>query len=170
MSKTRTFTVLWLVASASLAIAGGRAAAGTGSAGSTACAAVAPTTSSTVFSAYGDGLLYINAPTSGPALLGDGASLTTACTRTAGIKATVRFYARSASGTGAIHVEVIANRGKTVLDGGLVTATDVLAPVGTVAIPWDKVGQGATDIQVRLTAVGGSFEIGAVYIDPYMQK
>jgi hypothetical protein len=164
------FTVLSLVVMASLAIAGGRATAATGSASSTACAAVAPTTSTAVFGSLGDGLLYIGAPTSGPALLDDGASLTTDCTRTAGIQATVRFYARSTSGTGAIHVEVITNRGKTVLDGGLVTATDTLAPVSTVAISWDRSGKGAADMQVRLTAVGGSFEIGSVYIDPYMQK
>jgi hypothetical protein len=57
-----------------------------------------------------------------------------------------------------------------VLDGGLVTATSTLDPVSTVAIPWDKSGKGASDVQVRLTAVGGSFEIGAVYIDPYVQR
>lgn len=170
MSKTRTVTVLWLVVMASLAIAGGRARAATGTAGSTVCAAVAPTTSTAVFSSYGDSLMYIDAPTSGSTLLGDGASLTTDCTRTAGINATVRFYARSVSGTGAVHVEVLTNRGKTVLDGGFVTATDVLAPVSTVAITWDRYGKGAADVQVRLTAVGGSFEIGNVYVDPYMQK
>lgn len=170
MSKTRTFTVISIVIATSLAIAGGRATAGSGSASSTACAAVAPTAATAVFGSLGDGLLYIQAPTSGTALLGDGASLTTDCTRTAGIQATVRFYARSVTGTGAVHVELLVNRGRTVLDGGLVTATDTLAPVNTVTLAWDRAGRGATDMQVRLTAVGGSFEIGNVYIDPYLQK
>lgn len=170
MSKSRTFTVIWLVVAAALATAGGRAAAGTGTGGSTACAAVSPATSSAVFASLGDPLLYIAAPSSGPDVLSDGMSATTDCTRTAGIQATVRFYARSISGTGAIHVEVLVNRGKIVLDGGLVSAGPTLDPVQTVAIPWDRAGKGATAVQVRLTAVGGDFELGDVYIDPYLQK
>ena len=162
-----------LVASVSLAIMGGRASAATtptAPQGETACAAVAPTTATAVFASLGDSTLYLEA-SPGTAQLDDGSSLTTSCTRTAGIQAVVRFYARSITGSGVIHVEVIADRGKTVLDGGLVTASSTLDPVSTVAIPWaTRHGQGASDLQVRLTAVGGSFEIGAVYIDPYVQK
>jgi len=29
---------------------------------------------------------------------------------------------------------------------------------------------GALPLQVRLTAIGGSFDIGDVYIDPFVQK
>jgi hypothetical protein len=166
VSKSRTLIGSAIVVAASLAIVGGRAAAATGT---TACAAVAPNTATAIFASLGDSALYIQA-SSGTPVLADGTSLSTTCTRTAGIQAVVRFYARSVDGTGAIHVEVITNRGKTVLDGGLVTATSTLDPVSTVAIPWDKSGKGASDVQVRLTAVGGSFEIGAVYIDPYVQR
>lgn len=171
MSKTRTFTVSWLVVAAALAITGGQAVAGNGTGGSAACSAVAPGSATTVFASLGDPLAYIGAPnSSGSAVLSNGSSVATDCTRTPGIQATVRFYARSVGGTGAIHVEVIVNRGRTVLDGGLVTAGSTLAPVTSVAIPWDCAGRSATAMQVRLTAVGGDFEIGAIYIDPYLQK
>jgi hypothetical protein len=166
VSKGRRFIGLVLIVAASLALVAGRASAATGTA---ACAAVAPTTATATFFSLGDTALYVNAPSDVP-LLADGASLTTSCTRTAGIQAVVRFYARSIDGTGAIHVELLTNRGKTVLDGGYVTASSTLAAVSTVAVPWDKAGRGASDVQVRLTAAGGSFEIGSIYIDPYVQK
>jgi hypothetical protein len=132
-------------------------------------AATRVTSVSTSFAALGDTTEYVQA-SSGLPLLADGASLTSDCTRTPGIQSIVRFYARSVSGTGAIHVEVLANRGKLLLDGGLVKAPSTLAAVDAVVIPWDKSGKSATDLQVRLTAVGGSFEIGDVYVDPFVQR
>jgi hypothetical protein len=65
---------------------------------------------------------------------------------------------------------VLANRGKLLLDGGLVKASPTLAALDAVVIPWERNGNGATDLQVRLTAVGGSFEIGDVYVDPFVQR
>jgi hypothetical protein len=121
------------------------------------------------FTSLGDSTDYVLA-SSGTPLLADGATLTSSCTRTPGITSTIRFYARSASGTGAIHVEVLVNRGTVVLDGGLVTAPATLTALTAVVIPWDRNGKGATDLQVRLTAVGGSFEIGNVYVDPFLMR
>lgn len=167
MSKTRTFTVLSLVVMASLAIAGGRAsAAGQNSTRCTAFSAVSGTAS---FASFGDGTLYIQT-SSGTSSLNDGSSLLAACARIAGIRPVVRFDARSISGTGTIHVEVLTRRGTVVLDGGYVGAGPTLAPVAQVVVPYAWYGYGARDLQVRLTAVGGSFEIGDVYVDPYMQK
>jgi hypothetical protein len=133
------------------------------------CSATPVTGLSTPFASLGDSTKYVLA-SSGLPLLADGASLATDCTRTPGIQSIVRFYARSVSGTGAIHVEVLASRGKVILDGGLVAAPSTLAALATVVIPWERNGKGATDLQVRLTAVGGSFEIGDVYVDPFLQR
>jgi hypothetical protein len=165
VSKTRTFTMLLLVALLTLAIAEGRASAA--GQGATRCTTLPAFSGTAAFASFGDDTLYIQTA-SGTSLLGDGASLLADCARTAGIRPVVRFYARSLDGTGAIHVEVLARRGSVVLDGGYVTAGTVLSPVEATSIPWDR--SGATDFQVRLTAVGGGFEIGDVYIDPYMQK
>ena len=164
MSKTRTFTVLSVVA-VTLAIAGGRASAA--GQGATRCTTLPAHSGTAAFAFFGDGTLYIQTA-SGTASLDDGASLLADCARTSGIRPVVRFYARSVSGTGAIHVEVLTRRGSVVLDGGYVTAGPSLAPVQATSIPWDR--NGAADFQVRLTAAGGSFEIGDVYVDPYMQK
>jgi hypothetical protein len=167
VSKTRTFTALLLIVAASLAIAGGRASAA--GQGATRCTTSAANSGTAAFMAFGDGTLYIKTA-SGTTSLDDGGSLLADCARTAGIRPVVRFYARSLSTTGAIHVEVLTKRGSVVLDGGYVTAGATLAPVQAASIPWDRNGSGAADLQVRLTAVGGSFEIGDVYVDPYMQK
>ena len=167
MSKTRTFTVLLLFVTASLAIAGGNASAA--GQGATRCTTLAAHSGTAAFMSFGDGTLYIQTA-SGTTSLESGASLLADCARISGIRPVVRFYARSLSGTGSIHVEVLTKRGSVVLDGGYVTAGSTLAPVEATSIPWDRNGSGATDLQVRLTAVGGSFEIGDVYIDPYMQK
>jgi hypothetical protein len=137
----------------------------------TAVSAATPvTTLSSPFTSVGDDSLYTLA-SSGSVLLADGSSLTSNCTRTAGIQSIVRFYARSLSGTGRIHVEVLANRGTVLLDGGYVTAPSTLTLLDAVVVPWDRhQNKSATDLQVRLTAVGGSFEIGDVYVDPYLQR
>ena len=133
-------------------------------------AATPVTTLSSPFASVGDTSLYTLA-SSGLPLLADGASLTSNCTRTAGIQSIVRFSARSISGTGRIHVEVLANRGTLVLDGGYVTAPASLTLLDAVVVPWDRQqSKSAAALQVRLTAVGGSFEIGDVYVDPYLQR
>ncbi len=166
MSKTRTFTVV-LIVMASMAVAGGSASAA--GQGSTRCTTAPAHSGTAAFFSFGDDTQYLQT-SSGTPSLADGAVLLADCARTAGIRPVVRFYARSISGTGAIHVEVLARRGTVVLDGGYVTAGSTLAPVQATSIPWTQYGSGATDLQVRLTAVGGSFEIGDVFIDPYMQK
>jgi hypothetical protein len=137
--------------------------------GQAQCAATAPKNLLNPFASLGDNAQYVQA-SSGVPLLADGATLTANCTRTPGIQSIVRFYARNLSGTGAIHVEILANHGKDLLDGGLVTAPSTLTALNAVVIPWDRNGRGATDLQVRLTAVGGSFEIGDVYVDPFVMR
>jgi hypothetical protein len=137
--------------------------------GQATCAATPVMNVATPFASLGDTTQYVQA-SSGLSLLTDGGTLTADCTRTPGIQSIVRFSARSVSGTGAIHVEVLANRGKVVLDGGLVTAPATLTALDAVVIPWDRNGRGATDLQVRLSAVGGSFEIGEIYVDPYVMR
>jgi hypothetical protein len=158
------------VLAAAFAVAPAAGQTGQALCAATPVAAAAPvTTVSTAFASFGDSTQYVQA-SSGLPLLADGASLTAGCKRTPGIQSIVRFYARSVSGTGAIHVEVLANRGKLLLDGGLVKASSTLAALDAVVIPWERNGNGATDLQVRLTAVGGSFEIGDVYVDPFVQR
>jgi hypothetical protein len=122
------------------------------------------------FASLGDDAEYVLA-SSGLPLLADGASLTSDCVRTPGIQSIVRFYARSIGGTGSIHVEVFANRGTVLLDGGYVTPSATLTALDAVVLPWDRrQSKSATDLKVRLTAVGGSFEIGDVYVDPFVQR
>jgi hypothetical protein len=140
-----------------------------GQTGQALCAATPVTNVLTPFASFGDTTQYVQA-SSGLPLLTDGGVLTASCTRTPGIQSIVRFYAANLSGSGAIHVEVLVNRGKLVLDGGLVTAPATLTALDSVVIPWDRNGKGATDLQVRLTAVGGSFEIGDVYVDPFLMR
>jgi hypothetical protein len=145
-------------------------------AGSSLCSTTPVTSATPVtsltnsFASLGDTSEYVLA-SSGLPLLADGASLTSDCVRTPGIQSIVRFYARSVSGTGSIHVEVFANRGTVLLEGGYVTAPDTLSALNAVLLPWDRrQSKSATDLKVRLTAVGGSFEIGDVYVDPYLQR
>ena len=148
------------------------AIAATGQTAPTLCTTTAVTGLLTPFASLGDTSQYVLA-SSGLPLLTDGASLTSDCVRTPGIQSIVRFYARSASasGTGAIHVEVLANRGTVLLDGGYVTAPATLTLLDAVVLPWDRhQNKAATDLQVRLTAVGGSFEIGDVYVDPFLMR
>jgi hypothetical protein len=138
--------------------------------GQATCAATPVTNVATPFASLGDTTQYVQA-SSGLSLLTDGGTLTASCTRTPGIQSIVRFSAANLSGgTGAIHVEVLASRGKVVLDGGLVSAPATLSALDAVVIPWDRNGRGATDLQVRLSAVGGSFEIGEIYVDPYVMR
>jgi hypothetical protein len=158
------------VLAAAFAVAPAAGQTGQALCAATPVAAAAPvTTVSTAFASFGDTTQYVQA-SSGLPLLADGASLTAGCTRTPGIQSIVRFSARSLNGTGQIHVEVLANRGRLVLDGGLVSAPATLSVLEAVVIPWDRNGRGATDLQVRLTAVGGSFEIGEIYVDPYLMR
>jgi hypothetical protein len=141
-----------------------------GQTGQALCSATPVTNVLTPFALLGDTTQYVQA-SSGLSLLTDGGTLTASCTRTPGIQSIVRFSAANLSGgTGAIHVEVLANRGTLILDGGLVTAPSTLTALDAVVIPWDRNSRGATDLQVRLTAVGGSFEIGEIYVDPYLMR
>jgi hypothetical protein len=167
--------IVTALAAAALSVAPATAATGQ-AAVSTRCSttpvsSATPVTSLTnSFASLGDDAQYV-LTSSGLPLLADGASLTSDCVRTPGIQSIVRFYARSLSGTGSIHVEVFANRGTVLLDGGYVTASATLSPLSAVVLPWDRrQSKSATDLQVRLTAAGGSFEIGDVYVDPYLQR
>jgi hypothetical protein len=146
------------------------ATAATGQTAPTPCTTTAVTGLLTPFASVGDTSQYVLA-SSGLPLLTDGGSVTSDCVRTPGIQSIVRFSARSVSGTGAIHVEVLANRGTVLLDGGYVTAPATLTLLNAIVLPWDRhQNRAATDLQVRLTAVGGSFEIGDVYVDPFLMR
>jgi hypothetical protein len=167
--------IVTALAAAALSVAPATAATGQ-TAGSTRCStspvsSARPVTSvGSSFASLGDDGQYVLA-SSGLPLLADGASLTSECVRTPGIQSIVRFYARSVSGTGSIHVEVLANRGTTLLEGGYVTAPATLTATSAIVLPWDRrQSKSATDLKVRLTAVGGSFEIGDVFVDPYVQR
>ncbi|MDX6453665.1 MAG: hypothetical protein QOH16_3714 [Gaiellaceae bacterium] len=167
--------IVTALAAATLSVAPASATTGQ-TAGSTRCSAIpvasaTPVTSLTSsFASLGDDAQYVLAA-SGLPLLADGAALTSDCVRTPGIQSIVRFSARSISGTGSIHVEVSADRGTVVLDGGYVTAPATLTALSAVVLPWDRrQSKSATDLKVRLTAVGGSFEIGDVYVDPFVQR
>lgn len=104
-------------------------------------------------------------------VLADGASATSPCTTAPHITSVVRFFARSLTGAGALHVELLVNGGKNgVLDGGLVSAGNDWQPTGQILLPWAKPLNGAVELQVRLTAVGGSFAVDDVYIDPYVRR
>jgi hypothetical protein len=130
----------------------------------------------TPFAAWGDTNSYVLAP-GGGARLDDGESLTTSCVKVIGAQPIVRFFAKtsnSGSNDGnrpaALHVELlIPGSSLLVLDGGLVTATNTLAPLAQVVLQYEF-KNGATPLQVRLTAQGGGFNIGDVYIDPYVQR
>jgi hypothetical protein len=162
--KTGGVLIVSVLAAAALG-----ASTASGQTGQALCAATPVTNVLTPFALLGDTTQYVQA-SSGLTLLSDGGTLTASCTRTPGIQSIVRFSAANLSGTGAIHVEVLANRGKLVLDGGLVTAPSTLTALDAVVIPWDRNGRGATDLQVRLTAVGGRFEVGDVYVDPFVMR
>ena len=191
MGKTRSFRIV-VVAVASLAIIAGTAAAPAFARGD-GCAADPAT--GTPFAAWGDTASYVLAP-GGGTRLDDGESLTTACVKVIQAQPIVRFFAQSSSNGGngnrngnggngngngnrngngsgnghpALHVELLVPGTGLVLDGGLVTATNTMAPVAQVVLQYGF-GNGATPLEVRLTALGGTFNIGDVYIDPFVQK
>jgi hypothetical protein len=165
VGKTRSVKIVALVV-ASLAIVAGKAAA-PASAWSSACAA--DPSSGTPFSAWGDTTPYVLAPGGGGSLA-DGQSLTTACVRVPKVQPTVRFFAQSTSGSGSLHVELLVTGTPLVLDGGLVAAPATMGPVDQVVLLPFGLRRGALPVQVRLTAVGGSFDLGDVYVDPYVQR
>ena len=165
MGKTRSFKFV-AVAVASLAIVAGTAAA-PASAQSTGCAASPH--SSTPFAAWGDTTPYVLAP-GGAGSLADGQSVTTDCVRVPKPQPIVRFFAENTSGSGALHVELLVTGTRLVLDGGLVSAPATMGPVAQVVILPVGLRFGALPLQVRLTAAGGSFNVGDVYVDPFVQR
>jgi hypothetical protein len=165
VGKTRSVRIVALVV-ASLAIVAGTAAA-PASARSTGCSA--DPKSGTPFAAWGDSTPYVLAP-GGSGSLADGQSVTTDCVRVPKPQPIVRFFAQSTSGSGSLHVELLVTGTRLVLDGGLVSAPATMGPVNQIVILPVGLRFGALPLQVRLTAVGGSFAIGDVYIDPFVQK
>ena len=166
MGKARSVRFVAVVV-ASLATVAGTAAA-PASAGNTSCAA--DPHAGTPFSTWGDATSYVLAPGGGVSLA-DGQALTTQCTRVTQPQPVVRFFAQSTSGTGSLHVELLVTGTKIVLDGGFVRAPATMGPVSQVVmVPAALLRYGALPLQVRLTAAGGAFDVGDVYIDPYVQK
>lgn len=162
MGKTRSVKIVALVV-ASLAIVAGSASA-PASASSKDCTAVRG--GSAVFAAWNDMTPYVLAP-GGRTSLAAGQSLTTDCLKVHKARPVVRFFARSAGGGGSLHVELLVSG--TYVDGGFVSAPDSMGPVAQIVLPVD-LSNGNTELQVRLTAVGGSFDIGDIYIDPFVQR
>jgi hypothetical protein len=122
----------------------------------------------------GSGVVADNAPnplddaTDGHALfLPAGASATSPCTTAPNIVGIVRFFAKAASASGQLRVEVLV-KGGTYL-AGTITAGSGWAPAPMLAsnAPAYK---GAVAYQVRLTAVGSDFTVDDVYFDPYSSK
>ena len=165
MGKRRSFTCWVFVATVLAALAG--ATANRASAGVASCAADAHAT--TPFAAWGDTAPYVLAPGGGTSLT-DGAQLTTDCVRVVRPQPVVRLFARSASGSGVLHVELLVPGTPIVLDAGQVSAPADLGPTGAATTVPFSVRAGALPLQVRLTAVGGSFDVGDVYIDPFVAR
>jgi hypothetical protein len=164
---TNRSTRIVAVVVASLAIVAGTAAAPASAFSSNGCSASPH--SSTPFAAWGDATPYVLAPGGGVSLA-DGQSLTTDCVRVPKPQPIVRFFAQSTGGTGSLHVELLVTGTRLVLDGGLVSAPATMGPVAQLVILPVGLRFGALPLQVRITAVGGTFNIGDVYIDPYVQR
>ena len=165
MGKRRSFTVWVFFATVLAAIAGGTA--NRASAAVASCAANAH--ANAPFAAWGDTAPYVLAP-GGDVSLSDGAQLTTDCVRVVRPQPVVRLFARSTSGSGVLHVELLVPGTPIVLDGGQVSAPADLGPTDAATSPSFSVKAGAVPLQVRLTAVGGSFDVGDVYIDPFVAR
>jgi hypothetical protein len=84
---------------------------------------------------------------------------------------TFRFMTRSTSGFGALlRVDVIYLDNGTTGTIGYVTAGSAWAPARTVALAIGRTSSGgiaASQVQLRFTAVEGSFQIDDLYIDPW---
>jgi hypothetical protein len=96
-----------------------------------------------------------------------GASVTSPCTTAPNIVGIVRFFAKAASTSGQLNVEVLV-KGKTYL-AGTITAGSGWAPAPMLSsnAPAYK---GAVAYQVRLSASGSAFTVDDVYFDPYSSK
>jgi len=165
VGKIHSFRIVVVVV-ASLAIVAGMAAKPAFARGGS-CAA--DSSFSTPFAAWGDTTPYVFAPGGGGSLA-NGQSVTTDCVRVPEPQPIVRFFAQNTSGSGALHVELLVTGTRLVLDGGLVSAPATMGPVAQIVILPVGLRFGALPLQVRLTAVDGSFNIGDVYIDPFVQK
>jgi hypothetical protein len=96
-----------------------------------------------------------------------GASATSPCTTAPNIVGLVRFFAKAASTSGELKVEVLV-KGKTYLAGTITVGSDwAPAPLLSSNAPAYK---GAVAYQVRLTASGSAFTVDDIYFDPYSSK
>jgi hypothetical protein len=99
--------------------------------------------------------------------LPSGASATSPCTTAPNIVGIVRFFAKAASATGTLKVEVLV-KGNTYLAGTISAGSSwAPAPILQTNAPADT---GAVAYQVRLTASGTAFTLDDVYFDPYSSK
>jgi hypothetical protein len=96
-----------------------------------------------------------------------GASATSACTTAPHIVGIVRFFAKAASSSGRLKVEVLV-KGRTYLAGEVGAGSEwEPGPMLPSNAPNYK---GAVAYQVRLTAIGSAFTVDDVYFDPYSSK
>jgi hypothetical protein len=87
----------------------------------------------------------------------------------------IRFFAMSPSGSGTVHVQVIANGllgSLAVLDGGNVSVGKTWAPTAKLGTTLSQLNSlvGAKSISIKLTAVNGSVEVDDLYIDPFLAR
>jgi hypothetical protein len=84
-----------------------------------------------------------------------------------------RFFARSPSGSGTIHVRLVTRSLLgilSILDGGTIAVGPDWAPTSRIGTLWSQVAVlgGAKSVQLELTA-SGDVQIDDVYIDPLLQ-
>jgi hypothetical protein len=96
-----------------------------------------------------------------------GATATSPCTTAPNIVGIVRFFAKAASPSAQLKVEVLV-KGGTYL-AGTIGAGGSWAPTPTLNSNAPAYS-GAVAYQVRLTAIGGGFTVDDVYFDPYCSK
>jgi hypothetical protein len=96
-----------------------------------------------------------------------GSSATSACVTAPKIVGVVRFFARSSAPGAQLKVEILVKGG--VYQAGVVTAGSGFAP-SPMLVSNAPAYSGAVTYQVRLTALGGDFNVDDVYFDPYSTK
>ena len=87
----------------------------------------------------------------------------------------IRFFAMSPTGSGTVHVQVIAYGllgALSTLDGGTVSAGKAWAPSPKLSTTLSQLNSlvGAKSIAIKLTAASGTVEIDDLYIDPFLAR
>jgi hypothetical protein len=108
-------------------------------------------------------------------LLNAGSSATSAPVCFGLLNPGLRFFAMSPSGSGVVHVQLIANGllgPLAILDGGNVAVGKAWAPTAKLGTTLSQLNTllGTKSIAIRLTAVSGTVEVDDLYIDPFLAR